>query len=176
MSGSFLARPRERRLALIAAVVIGCWALVTWLLQPLWERVHDLRLRVGTQTEKLDALSRLLKRASVIDQEYHGIAGYLGPGSGDDAQAVFLNELEALSRNANVRMNLKPRGLKQDERVNRFEIELDIQGSQQELMGFLDALLRMPTLIAVERLRISTIPAREDQLRAALLVQALTFR
>ena len=59
-------RPRERRLTLIAAVVIGCWLVVSWVVQPLWDRVQDLRVRVNAQTEKLDALNRLVSQASSI--------------------------------------------------------------------------------------------------------------
>ena len=29
-------RPREKRLSLIAGVLIGCWLFLSWLVQPLW--------------------------------------------------------------------------------------------------------------------------------------------
>ena len=59
--------------------------------------------------------------------------------------------------------------------MSRFEVELDVDGSQQELMTFLDALLRMPKLIAVERIRISSVPAKADLLCANLVIQKLTL-
>jgi Tfp pilus assembly protein PilO len=159
----------------MASVLIGCWALLSWLVQPMWERVRDLRLRVETQTERFEALSRLLAQAPSIEREYAQMAAYLEPEDNEQAQGSFLSDLEALSRGANVQLSLKPRPMKREERSSRFEVELDVEGSQQNLMIFLDALLRMPRLIAIDRLRISTVPAKENALRANLVIQQLTL-
>lgn len=168
-------RPRERRLAIIAGGLIGCWIIVSWILQPLWERAAESRRRVRTQTEKLQAIERLLARASAIEREYANLSAWLEPTDDEGAQAQFLAELEELSRRSNLQLSLKPRPLKRDERTSRFEIELDVQGSQQDVMTFLDALLRMPRLIAIDRLRIAGVPATEGLLRATLVVQKLSF-
>lgn len=167
-------RPRERRLALIVGILIGCWALLSGLVQPLWERLRDLRLHVDTHTEKLAALQRLLAQRSSIERDFAAYAGYLQASEGEQAQGALLNELEALSRRSNVQLNLKPHPGKPDER-SRFEIELDVEGSQQSLMGFLDDLLRLPRLISIERLRIAAVPAKQDALRASLVLQHVTF-
>ena len=167
-------RPRERRLALAAAVVIGCWLFVSWIVQPLLERGRELRLRVETQTEKLEALRRLLVKAPAIEQEYQQLAGYVDGSDDPTAQGTFLSELESLSRETGVTLNLKPRPAKTEGRVSRFEVELDIEGPQDHLLTFLDELLRMPKLIAIDRLRISIVPAREGQLRANLVLQKLS--
>lgn len=167
-------RPRERRLALVVGILVGCWALLSGLVQPLWERLRDLRLHVDTHTEKLAALQRLLAQRSSIERDFAAYAGYLQASEGEQAQGALLNELEALSRRSNVQLNLKPRLEQSDERGSRFEIELDVEGSQQSLMGFLDELLRLPRLISIERLRIAAVPAKQDVLRASLVLQHLT--
>ena len=175
MTGAVALRPRERRLALIAAVLIGCWALVSWVVQPLWERVRDVGLRVETQTQKLDALSRLLSKGPSIEQGYQSVAVYLEREDDAQVQGSFLNALEMLSRESKVELNLKPRPVKREDFVSRFEVELEAEGAQDDLLGFLDALLRMPKLIAIERLRISSVPGREQALRANLVIQKLTL-
>ncbi|MBI2104556.1 MAG: hypothetical protein HYT90_03095 [Candidatus Omnitrophica bacterium] len=167
-------RPRERRLALVAGVLIGCWVFLSWLVQPLWGRVRDLRLRVETQAQKLDGFNRLLARAPSIEREYLDAAPYLQTGDAESAQGALLDELESLSRRASVRLNLKPRPSRQDGALSRFEVELDAEGSQQEVLAFLDALLRLPKLITVERVRIAATPAKPDLLRANLVLQQLT--
>jgi Tfp pilus assembly protein PilO len=169
-------QPRERRLALIALVLIGCWALVSWVVQPLWERVRDLQLRVEAQTKKLDALSQLLAQEPSIRRAYEAVAVYLEAGDEAQTQREFLNELEALSRSTRTQLNLKPRPIRQDGRLSRFEVELDLEGSQRDLMRFLDELLGMPRLIALNRLRILGVPQRKDVLRATLVIQHLTLR
>ena len=168
-------RPRERRLALAAGVLIGCWLFLSWIMQPLWERFRDLRLEAQTKTEKLEAISRLLAKAGSIKQTYQQVAPYLGSSTTDErAGATLLNELETLSRTSDVQLSLKPHQPKDEERMNRFDVELDVEGSQQNLLEFLDALFRLPKLIAIERLRISVIPAKTDALRAHLLLNTYT--
>ena len=173
---SIVLRPRERRLALIAGVVTGSWLLVSLLVQPLWDRAKALRLQVETQTEKLEALGRLLAQAPAVDREYQTVAPYLEVEGDDQAQSAFLNELERLSRRSNLQLNLKPRPLKREGRMGRFEVELDVEGSQADLLAFLDTLLRMPKLIAIDRLRLSSVPTKPDVLRANLVVQKLILR
>ena len=173
---SLTLHPRERRLALIALVTIGCWAFVSWLVQPLGRRIQTLRLRVDTQTEKLEALTRLFGVAPAIERSYARAATYLASTSDKEGQRSLLHELEALSQQAGVQLNLKPRPVKVEERMSRFEVELDVEGAQPNLLAFLDALLQMPRLMTIERLRMFTSPANTQVLRANLVIQAVTLR
>lgn len=169
-------RPRERRLALIAGVVSGCWVFVSWLAQPLWDQVNDLRLHVERQTEKLEALNRLARQAPAIEEQYQRVAAYVVGGDDERAQSAFLNDLELLSRGLGLQVNFKPRPSKREERMSRFEVELDVEGAQETLLAFLDGLISMPKLMAIERLRLSTIPTKANQLRANLVIQQITVR
>lgn len=168
-------RPRERRLALLAAVIIGFWLVVTWLVQPLWEHVSDLRLQVESKTEKLDALRQLLQQAAAIDQEYQALSPYLAAGEADVAPRAFLDALEALSRQTGVDLSLKPRAERTDGSTSRFDVELDVEGRQEGLLGFLDALFGMPRLMAVQRLRVSASPGKEQLLRANIVVEVVSL-
>ena len=176
MTGLASLQPRERRLALIAVALIGCWVLLGWLLQPLWERVQALHASVETRHQKLDGITRLLDRAPAIERRFQAAEGYLEPGDDEQAQGAFLNELESLSRTSDVRLNLKPRSASPDAHLSRFEVELDAEGSQANLLGFLDALLKMPKLLSVERMRIATVPAKQDLLRATVVLQKLSVK
>ena len=176
MKGSLRLRPRERRLALIAGVLISCWVVVGWVGQPLWDRLRDLRLHVATQTEKLKAFTHLLGQAPSVERGYAEVAAYLETADDEGAKGSFLNELEALSRESQIQLNLKPRTMEREERLSRFEIELDVEGRQQSLMAFLDALLRMPRLLAIDRLRVSAVPTKPDLLRANLVIEKLSLR
>ena len=168
-------RPQELRLALIAAGVIVCWAAVSWVVQPLWDRVRDLRSHIQAQSERLDALTRMLAESQSARAHDEALAESLKAEDETASQGAFLNALELLSRQMSLQVNLKPRPGKRDGHVSQFEIELDVEGSQPHLMAFLDALLKMPSAIAFERLTISTVPAKDDLLRANLVIQQLTF-
>ena len=169
-------RPRERRLAMAAGLVIGCWALVSWMVQPLWDRATDTRRYVGTQTEKLAALGHFLAQSPSVERGYAAVAGYLQAGDAAQLQSAFLNELESLARQSNIQLGLTPRPVKRQERVSRFDVELDAEGSQQNLLVFVDALLRMPRLVAVERLRLTGVPLKPDLVRATVVLQHLSFQ
>ena len=168
-------RPRERRLAFIAAVFISCWALLSWVVQPLWDRLRDLRLRVDTRTEKLQALQRLFAQAPSIEQEYARYAAYLESGDAERSPGTLLDELETLARQSGVQLNLKPRPGRGGAREGSFEVELDLEGSQESLLAFLDELLRLPRLLAIERLQIAVAPAKPGLLRSNLVLQQLTL-
>jgi Tfp pilus assembly protein PilO len=168
-------QPREQQLASVAAALIGCWALLSWLIHPLWDEVREQHVRVQTQTDKLEALRRILAQAPEVEQRYQELAGYLEAGDDEAAQRSFLSDLEALAQETGTRLNLKPRSVTREERVSRLEIELDAEGTQQQLLRFLDGLLQMPKLIAIERLRLAGMPAKPDLLRATLVIHKLTL-
>ncbi len=171
-----LRQPRERRLALLAAVIIGCWMALTLVVQPLWDLGGTIAARVHAQRQKLDAVARVLAQSQTVTERARQYALLLMPeAASGGAPAALLGELESLSRTSNVALNLKPRPAVREGRMSRMEVELDLEGSQSGLLNFLDALLRMPRLLTVERLRISTIPAKPDVLRANLVLSHLAW-
>ena len=172
---SWSLHPREWRLVLAAACLIGCWVIVSWLIQPLWEQVRDLKLQITTKTEQHETMTQLLAEAPAIERAYQGIARNLQTKGEAGRERVFLSELEQLARIADVQLNMKPRPLKREERMDRFEVELDLSGSHAQLLQFLDALLNMPRVITLERLRLSAVPARQDTVQATLVMPHLTF-
>lgn len=168
-------RPRERRLALVAAVAILCSTVVAGFIQPLWADVREARLRAEAHRERLEAIGRLMVEAPAIRARYRGATRYLRPQEQEGARSLFLNELEAISRIAGVQLNLKPRPVRREERFERFEVELDAEGGQAAVLSFLDALFRVERLMRIERVRISAIPGREGALRANVVVQQLSL-
>jgi hypothetical protein len=167
---------RERRLALAAGVLIAGWLLTSLVVRPLWMRGRDLRVQVDTLHAKLAAFSRLVTSGPSVEQAYASYAGYVESGDEERARGLFLNELETLSRQAPIALNLKPRSVKQEERLSRFEVELDAEGAQPAVLSFLDAVLRLPRLITIDRLRLSSVPAKAGTLRANLVIQQVLLR
>ncbi len=171
MGGRF--SPRERRVVFIAAVVIGSWVVIAWVVEPLWQRAKQLEQQVAAQALKLEKLSDLLAKRDSIEQAYQAVSGYLADEGEGQGPAILLGELEALARRANVQINLKPRPIKRRGEVSRLGVELDLQATQAQLFSFLDALLGMPKLIELVRLNISSAPGKQDVLRAHLVLEQL---
>ncbi len=168
-------KPREWRYALIAGVVIGCFLVVTWIVQPLWDHLRELHMRTATQMEKLEALSRLAAQAPAIDRAFEQLAPYLAGDDSEQAHSAFLDELASLSSASGLQVNFKPRPVKRDDSLSRFQVELDVEGTQVQLLSFLDGLFGMPKLVAVERLRIANVPSKAQWLRANLVIEKLSL-
>jgi Tfp pilus assembly protein PilO len=166
-------RPRERRLALIAGGLILSWAVVSWMIQPLWTASRAVQDDVAAQAEKLAALDRLMDQSPAVERAYAALAPYLEAGGGEGAEESLLAALEELSRAGNLQLNLKPRPPRQEGRPDPFEVELDVEGPQEQLLDFMDSVLSMPRLIAVERLRLSSVPTNTRVLRANVVLQQL---
>jgi len=166
-------RPRERRLTLMAAAVVGCWVVVSWVVQPLWDRVQELRLHLQTQSEKLAMLHQLLAQAPPTAEESSQVASSAAPQSIEEERGAFLSELEALSRANHLQLHLKPKPIRREGQISRFDVELEVEGSQQSLLAFLDALFDMRKLLSLERLRIASMPTKDNTLRAHLVIERL---
>ena len=171
----FLRQPSERRLAIVAGVVIGVWMVVSFIIQPMWNRKESLRLAVEAKMEKLEAVNRLIGESGTIEQSYANQEGFFAAESEEVAQRGLLAEIESLSRTSSLQLNLKPKQTKQQNHADRFEIELEVQGPQAQLLGFLDSLFGLPKLVSIQRLRITTVPAQGDVLRANLVIQGFVL-
>ena len=169
-------KQRERRLLLIASIVIGCWAVVSLIVVPLREQATDLEQRLDSQTLTLETLHRLLAQRSSIEQRYQAASGLLSEESAEGIEAALLAELEALAQRSGVQINLKPKPTKQEGQVSRVGVELDFHATQEHLLGFLDELLRANRLIQIERLHISGAPGKPGLLRAQLHIEQLTLQ
>lgn len=169
-------RPRERRLALIATAVVGCWVVVSWVVQPLWDRVQALRLHLQTQSEQLKMFHRLLAQAPPTGEDPSQVASYAAPQNIEEERGAFFSELEALSRANALQLHLKPKPIQREAHLSRIELELDVEGSQQSLLAFLDALFGRLKLMTIERLRVSSVPTKEHALHANLVIQQLLLR
>lgn len=166
-------RPRERRLILMVAAVVGCWAVVSWVVQPLWDRVQELRGHLHTQSEKLSMLNQWLAQAPPPTEESSQVASDTAPQNIEEERSAFLSELEALSRANHLQLHLKPKPVRREGQISRFDVELDVEGSQQSLLAFLDTLFGMRKLLSLERLRIASIPTKNDTLHAHLVIERL---
>ena len=169
-------RPRERRLALAGIAIFVCWMVVLIGVDPLWRRVTQLRQHIQRQTDMAQELKLLLDEGPAVEHRYQEAGPYLKQNGGQaGGQDNLLDELEALSRTSGVQLNLKPLAPKAEERFKRLLVEVDIEGSQSQVLGFLDAVFRLPRLIVLDRLRLSAVPANESRLRANLVLQHLLF-
>lgn len=167
---------RERTLAVAAAAVIGASVLVMKVMAPLWDRLGHLRQREAVSQEKFQRWRRLVDNREAIEQAYARYAAFRAQGAPGRIQAALLGELEELARSSNVQMALKPRPVQQDRLAYQFTLELQLDGTQQAVLEFLDRLFAWPHLLAFDRIRLSTSASSERPLRATIILSAYAIR
>ncbi len=166
---------REQRLTMVVLLLVGSWASLTWLIDPLVARGDDLKQQVEAQTAKLEKLSALIASRSVVEEEYAQVEPYLQAAMAQEGEpAAFLSELEGLAREADVQINLKPR-ISRGRDKDGLVVELELLAPQERLFALLDALLTMPQLVKIERLHLAPAPGSKGQLRAHLILAKRIF-
>ncbi len=161
---------RERRLAFVTGVVLIAGGVVSWLILPRWQRVAELREQTARSLEKLQRLEALAQQGPEIDAAYQRYAALASTDDPETAQRRFLDELDGLAQGAGLHLDLKPRPIQAGEPLRRVSVEIDAQATQEALLAFLDQLFTHPSLLELERLRISTSISADAPLRANLVV------
>lgn len=168
--------PREQKLALAAMVLIAIWVIVSWVGAPLVDRFTQLQQQTSLSRKRLLRLRELAGHTPAIEQAYAAYARYRDKTPDESAQSAFLSELEESARSGGLSLSLKPRPLQHDGEVSRFGVELDLEGTQNAVLAFLDRLLSHPSLIELERLRLSGTVSTTRPLKANLVVTKVLVR
>ncbi len=170
MSRQLRVSPREQTLALATVVIVCVSAATSRFGLPKLDRLSQLEQQEDVAQRKLARLRELAARQSQIERAYQSSASFRAREPDEVMLAAFLDELEQLARAKTVQMNLKPRPIRREGVLVRLGVELELDGTQEALLGFLDSLFAGPNLIELERLRIGPSPSKGLPLRATLLV------
>lgn len=166
---------RERKLVLAASVILITWGMMTWFGFPLWDQFQTLQQQATVSGKKLARLRELVARKPLIEQQYRAYAGFWSEESDELIEGAFLDELEQLARSGQLQISVKPRPVQREGSVSRLGVEVDVDGTQAALLGFLQQLLAAPSLIELARLRVSTTVSTDRPLKGSVLVSKIVF-
>ncbi len=167
---------RERHLAIVTAALVGTWFVVSLVVLPLWDKLSLLQEQGGGSEEKLSRLQTLVSRRGEIERQHQRYSAYFSRDPDEILQSAFLDELEGLASTEGLQLDLKPQAIERRDRLNRVSVELEVDGTQEAVLGFLERLLTSPQLIEVERFRISTAASVDRPVEASILVTKLVLR
>lgn len=167
---------RERTLALTAFLVIATGAVISQAGLPQWSQLGELRQRSVTAQTKLGRLQELATHKPTIEQTYSAYANFWSNQPEEALRGAFLDELEQLAASASLQLNLKPRPSQRDGHVSRLGVEVEADGTQENVLAFLDSLLKQPSLLEIDRLRLSSSSSKDYPLRASLIVNKIIVR
>lgn len=166
----------ERRLTVATTILVVGWLALSGAILPLWDRLGLLHQQAEGSWEKLARLQGLVDNRQSIDQRYRRYAEFFSEASDEALHSEFLDELERLAGAGGLQLNLKPLPVEREGRLSRITVELEVDGTQEAILDFLDQLLASPDLMDVERFRLATTASEERPVQASLVVTKLVLR
>lgn len=164
--------PRERWTLVIAACVLGLWAVDGMIASPLQERVA----RSETTIEDAEAAAQ---RAGRVAQRLHRMRGALDeveeqiqPGADTNLLAL----IESLAAGVGIRNQLeaiKPRQGSTNERYPETRVEVALKGATlEQTVKLLHAIEEAPLHLLIRSLRIRSSPGGENLLNVSFFVSS----
>ena len=167
---------RETALAWAAAMIIICWVGLSLVGEPLWKRSADLERQMMVAQKKLERLQQLAARQGAIEQAVRAWSQFWSDQPDEQLQQEYLEELERLAATKDLHLNVKPHPIRRQGEVSRFEVELEVESSQEQLLAFLDQLLAHPSLLELDRLRISSTASKDHPLKADCVISKVVIK
>lgn len=164
--------PRERWVAVIAACVLGLWAVDGMIVTPMQERIARAERRIE------DAQSTAL-RAGHIAQQIHALRGELRaieeqiqPGADTNLLAL----IESLAGQVGIHGQLesiKPRQGSSNERYPETRVEVSLKGATlEQTVKLLHAIEEAPLHLLIRSLRIRSEKGRSELLDVSFFVSS----
>lgn len=146
--------PRERWILVIAACVVGLWAVDAWIVTPLHERIDRTTLEIAdTQANTLRA-GRLAQRIHALRGQLADVERQIQPG----ADTNLLSLMESLAAKAGIKDQLeaiKPRQASDNPVYPETRVEVSLKGATlEQTVKLLHAIEHAPLHLLVRSLRL----------------------
>ncbi len=161
---------REKLFFAITVTVIVAAIAVNFIIVPAVNKWSKLNSQIFALSTKLSRYERILKTKKSIEDKYRLYGDYIKiKGSGEEAQANVLQEIEGLSRRAGVTLlNIVPANLENRDFYSQFSIRIELEAGILPLCRFLYEIQNSKQLLGTERLNISAKTGSLELLRCTL--------
>jgi len=167
---------RERTLVIGVASLVFASLLYIFLVEPVIKRYGGTGEQIEAKRLKLKKASKLLKQKEQVSSLFQELSGIVksGQGSQEEEMAELLSEIENLARESNIRISgMKPLSIKEISFYKKYTVEIDSEGSIEELMKFLHAVQASPQVLKVEQLELTSKSGAQGSLKVSLLINKL---
>jgi hypothetical protein len=161
---------RERFFFVVTVTVIVTAVAVNFIIVPAVNKWSKLNSQIITLSTKLSRYERILETKKSTEDKYGLYGDYIKiKGSGEEAQANVLQEIEGLSRRAGVTLlNIVPANLENKDFYSQFSIRIELEAGVLPLCRFLYEIQNSKQLLGTERLNISAKAGNPELLRCTL--------
>ncbi|NQT95817.1 MAG: type 4a pilus biogenesis protein PilO [Candidatus Omnitrophica bacterium] len=171
--------PREKNILYVVIGVVIIALSYNFLIGPLINQWNSINRNIKLSKIKLQKSLSVIKKKPEIDKEYATYAARM-KSKGSDEQDItqILNELETLSRKANLKItSMRPKPSKDKGYYKRFVVEIETESPMQSLMKFIYDVKNSPQLLKVDRLNLSTKSSQEGTLiRSSMVISKVVIK
>lgn len=168
---------RERKLAVIAAVIFVVFFTDLLVVHPLLDHYAGLEEEIVTGQKKLAQNMMNITRKEMIERQYALYETMIRePATDEEETASLLSEIESLARNNKVTLiDLKPLEAKSHDFYKEFTVSLDIETEMEPLIRFLYQIETAPDLMKVMRAKLTLKGKAESMMKVQLEVSKIVI-
>lgn len=165
---------RDRQRLVMAGCALVGWVLVWHVGRPLWAQWRHLRGERTAVQHRMSEARQLAARAPAVERACQDYPDAWSDESEAVLQRVWMEELDAVARAAQLRVELVPKPAHVQGRQTQLHLEVAVEAAQETLLGFLDKLLTDASAIQIDRLQL--VPAASPSaVRATLVLSKLVM-
>lgn len=165
---------RERRIGIVAAVVLGALALDRTILSPLLARRSDAQMRIEAAQAKLIDATGVFDNDRRAQRLWKELAGNSLTGSAPDAEGQLLNRTRAWADTGRLSLqSLKPERSESESGYQKITIRATATGTLKQVAQFLYAVQTADMPVRVSDLQVSARKDNTDDLSVVIALSTI---
>ncbi len=166
-------KPREKK---ILYVVVGLLVVLLGY-HGVWNPLND---KIASLDDEIFKMEMRVRKAKILVRQKTDVAeaakkytnlDQLNAGTDEEETAKLLSLIEETARAKSCSLSdVKPEPVKADKWIKRFQVDLNVEGSLEQLVNFIYELEHSPQLLKIERVSMSMKEDKSTNLRAQLTV------
>jgi len=164
----------RRQLLVMAGFALVGWVLAWHVGLPLWTQWRQVKAEISAARSRLNDARQLAARHAAVEQACQAYPDAWSDDSEAVLQRVWMEELDAVARAAQLRVELVPKPTHVQGRRTQLNLEVAVEATQETFLGFLDKLLTSTSAIQLDRLQVVTA-ASSSAVRATLVLSKLVM-
>ncbi len=148
---------RETKIAIVCGLTIAIYVGYFGVFIPYAKKIATVDAQLIAQKRKLLKHIRLLKNSGEIQRQYDYYSQLLKqPGAKEHIMAIMISDIEKVGASVDVHISrIKPKDVESGELLNRFSVDVSLNGSFKDTTRFLYILQKKPNMFEVQDIQIS---------------------
>lgn len=164
--------PRERAFVILAALILMIAAVDRLIAAPVRAEIKAKQEQINARAVRLATFKSNIEELPEVRQAYEQYSDYLRRvGSDEKELSIILGQIEEIAREADVSLlDTKTRATEDHQWYKMYNVEIEIESTPEELVGFLYLLNQNPRGLRVEKLQVTPRGASSLYIGSSMLI------